>query len=328
MKLGNEIVSDSKSLQKTIEHFFHKYRDSLIYFIAFLIFIVFSIALRENFLSVFNIMTILRQTAIVSIMAMGFVFVVSAGLMDLSIGATFGLSSLVVAVFLPMLGIVPSVILALLAGALVGLFNSLLVVKMRVPAFLVTLSTMLVVTGVGRWISVAAIAVTNYTFTNIFGSGDVGKVPVLFIWSVGVMLVFHIVLKKTTFGRYVLACGQNKTAVKFSGINADKIMTMAYIICGTLAALAGVLMAGRLCAARYEYGSDVVYTVVAAAIIGGTSIYGGKGTVIGAVVGSIIIGMINNGLILFGLDITQQMLFRGLVIILAITLGSKERAQD
>lgn len=328
-----KIVKDNsfnKVIKNKVIHFLYFNRERMIFIVAFLLFIMFSIILRgKGFLSFFNILNILRQTAIVSIIAVGFVFVVTSGQIDLSLGSIFGLSSLILAIILQHFGIVPAVILALVVGVIVGLANAFFVVKVQIPAFLVTLSTMLIVKGVARWISISAIPVTNKKFTFIFGGGDVLGVPVLFIWTIGIMAIFHVLLKKTTFGRYILACGQNRVAAKFAGINVNKIRFLAYTISGGLAALAGILMAGRLSAARYDYGEgEIIFTVIAAAVIGGTSIYGGRGTIIGAIIGSIIIGMINNGLILCGFDITQQMLFRGVIIIIAIMLGSRERSEN
>jgi ribose transport system permease protein len=182
-----------------------------------------------------------------------------------------------------------------------------------------------IIHGFARWIThLQAIPVTNERFTFIFGAGNIGPISTLFIWTIAAVVIGHFVMAKTSFGRKVLAAGGNKTAAEFSGINVTNVKWMLFIAMGMIAALAGLLYSGRLHAARYTYGEADLFTVVAAVVIGGNSIYGGKGTVIGALIGSIILGMINNGLILFGFSVDQQVIFRGVIILIAVALSPKE----
>ena len=207
-----------------------------------------------------------------------------------------------------------------------GLVNGLFVSRVRIPSFLVTLGMMGIVTGLARWITnLKSVPVTNETYNFIFGSGDIGPVSILFVWTVVLLIFGELALKKTAFGRSVLATGGNKVSARYSGIKVDNIKLVVIVMNGMFAALAGMLYAGRLHGARYTLGEADLMTVIAAVIIGGTSLFGGRGTVIGSIIGSLIMGMINNGLILMGLSVDQQMIFRGIIIIAAVSLTLREK---
>jgi ribose transport system permease protein len=301
-------------------------RDNAIYFIVVGIFIIFAKFLwNKGFLSFTNIMNIFRQTAPISILAIGFTYLLASGEFDLSIGSTVALGALVGALVLQMAGVVLAVLAALALGAFIGIINGAFVVKTKMPSFLATIATQIILYGFARWIThLQAVPVTNKLFYTIFGGGNVGPISTLFIWTIVCIAIGHTVITKTSFGRKVLATGGNKTAAVFSGINVNNIKWSLFILMGILAALTGLLYAGRLHAARYTYGEADLFTVVAAVVIGGNSIYGGKGTVVGALIGSVILGMINNGLILFGLSVDQQLIFRGVIILAAVALSPKE----
>jgi len=302
-----------------------KVKENAIYLIMLGIFIIFAIFLRDKgFLSATNIMNIFRQTAMISIMAVGFTFLLTSAEFDLSIGSIVAFTALIGALVLAKFGIILAVVAAIATGTLIGVINGALVVKARMPSFLATIATMGIIHGFARWIThLQAVPVTNERFTNIFGGGNIGPISTLFIWTIVVVAVGHIVLVKTGFGRKIMAAGGNPIAATFSGINVQNVKWLLFIVMGMIASLAGLLYTGRLHAARYTYGSNDLFTVVAAVVIGGTSIYGGKGTVVGALIGSIILGMINNGLILFGFSVDQQVIFRGVIILIAVALSPK-----
>ena len=146
----------------------------------------------------------------------------------------------------------------------------------------------------------------------------------MFIWTVVVVIIGHIIMANTPFGRKVVAVGGNKIAATFSGINVGSVKLLIFTAMGFISALSGLLYSGRLAAARYSFGEADVFTIVAAVVIGGNSIYGGKGTIVGAFIGSIILGIINNGLILLGMSVDQQIIFRGVIILIAVALSAKE----
>jgi len=308
-----------------------KISDYVVYISFIGIFILFSIILFDRgFLSGQNLLNITRQTAMISLMAIGTTFVLSAGEIDLSIGSIVALSALVTAISLRInLNMWLAILAGLSIGASIGFINGIIVTKIRVPSFLITLGTMTIVAGLARWITnLEAVPVTNDTFNYIFGNGKVVGIPILLIWTLVFLIIGQIFLKKTSFGRRVLSTGGNKISSLFTGINVDRIKIAVFIISGLSASFAGILYTGRLEGARYTLGQADLLLVIAAVIIGGTRLSGGKGTCVGSVVGSLIMGMIANGLVLMNLNIALQMVFRGLIIIIAVSFSLRERKRS
>ncbi|NCC13603.1 MAG: ABC transporter permease [Spirochaetia bacterium] len=305
-----------------------KWRELVIYYIFLGVILLFSILLFDKgFLSGSNLMNIARQTAMTSIMAIGMTFVLSTGEIDLSFGSVVALSSIITTKILNSTGsILLAIVCGLAVGALIGLANGLLVAKMNIPSFLVTLGMNGIVLGLARWVSnLQSIPVNNDVFTFIFGSGDIGPIPILFVWTVSLTIIGHLLLKKTPYGRRVLATGGNKISAMYSGIKVPNIKISVMLLNSVMAALAGILYSGRLHGARYTLGENDVMIVIAAVIIGGTSMNGGKGSVVGSLLGALIMGILNNGLILMGFSVDQQMIFRGLIIIVSVALTMREK---
>jgi ribose transport system permease protein len=296
-------------------------------FVAILVF--FAVILRDDgFLSFSNLSNIVRQTAPITVMAVGLTFTLCAGEIDLSIGSVVALSALTAAIFLRDGGLVAGIVMGLVVGLAVGVVNGLLTVKLRIPSFLVTLGMLGIVAGIARTITdLEPVPVQNSTFTAVFGSGSVGAVSSLVIWTAAVVTVGHFALRNTRFGRHVLATGGDRAASAYVGIRTARVRLAVLVISAVSASLAGLLYAGRLHGARYTLGEAELLTVIAAVVIGGTRLLGGRGTVIGALFGSLIMGMLNNGLILMGLDVSDQMIARGLIIILAVALSLREPRQ-
>ena len=292
-----------------------------------LIFIVMAITLGgQGFLQPQNLLNILLQTAPVTIMSVVTVFVLSTGEIDLSIGAVVALSALVSAVTLASYGLIAAIAAGLLTGAVVGLLNGLLITKLRLPSFLVTLGMMGLVTGLAQRITnLQAIPTLDEFYNGLFGTGSLAGLSSLVWWSVVVVIVGHFIYRHTRTGAHVLAAGDNERAARVSGIKVDRIKIGVMIASGTAAALAGMLYTGRLQGATYTLGAADLLTVIAAVVIGGTSLFGGKGSVVGAVVGSLILGMLNNGLILAGLSDSEQQIARGLIILIAVALTLREK---
>jgi ribose transport system permease protein len=301
-------------------------RNYIVYLSFLAILAFFSVALFDKgFLSADNFMNILRQTAMVSVMAIGMAFVLSAGEIDLSIGSTVALAALVAALVVQRTNPVFAVVAALGVGLAVGLANGLLVTKLRIPSFLVTLGTAGIVSGLAREVTnLQAVPITDTGYNFIFGSGDLGPISVLFVWTAILLVVGHAVYRKMPFGRAVLATGGNRAAARFSGVPVERVRVAVLVVASMTAAFAGILYSGRLHGARYTLGEQDLMTVIAAVIIGGTSLAGGRGSIVGAVIGSIIMGMLNNGLILMGLSVSEQMIARGVIIIVAVALSLRE----
>lgn len=296
-------------------------------YIGFLaIFLFFAIVLRDTgFLSTRNLSNIVLQTAPATIMAIGLVYVLSAGEIDLSFGSTVAVCALTAAVSMATYGMLVGILAALGAGLLIGAINGVLVAYMRLPSFLVTLATMGLFAGVARSMTnLQSVPILDSTFTGFFGSGSLFGIPSLIWWTLFAVIVGHFVYRNTRFGAHVLASGDNPRAAMVSGINVPRIRLTVLMISGGLAALAGLLYSGRLQAARYTLGETDLMTVIAAVIVGGTLLNGGKGTIIGALVGSLMMGMLNNGLILMGLSVSDQMIVRGLIILAAVAISLRQ----
>ena len=170
------------------------------------------------------------------------------------------------------------------------------------------------------------IAISNQTFNGLFGSGYIFGVPSLLIWSVVITIIGHVVLKYTGFGREILATGGNRLAAEYSGVKTRRIKFAAFLLTGAAAALAGMLYSGMMQTARFNFGERAELMSIAAVILGGTSLFGGKGTILGTFAGSLLIGTINNGLIIMGLDVSEQLMIAGGIIILVVAFGKKPGA--
>lgn len=301
-------------------------REAFIYYIFFVVLALFAIVLHDTaFLSVNNFMNIIRQTAPITIMAVGLTFALAVGHIDLSIGAVVALSALVGALLLEQFGIPVAVAGALLVGVCVGLINGLLIERLQVSSLLITLGTMGVITGVARQISnLESVPIINPDFTFYFGAGEVFGIPVLFLWTIVIAGIAYLALNKLVFGRHLLAVGGSPKAALAMGINVVRVRLNALVISSVAAALAGLLYAGRLHGARYTLGEADLLTVIAAVAIGGTSLFGGRASIVGAILGSWLMGMINNGLILSGFSTNEQMIARGVILIIAVAIGVKE----
>jgi ribose transport system permease protein len=311
-----------QSITKTLGFDWRRY----IVFIAFVaVFVVFSITLYDSgFLSFNNLFNIVRQTAIIGVMAVAMTFVISAAEIDLSVGAVAGLGSVTSALAVSEYGLVAGIVVGILTGLVVGGVNGLLVATIGIPSFLVTLGMMGIARGSAMWVTDSApIPIVNNTFNNVFGSGQIGPIPSLFLWLLILLIIGMIVLRKTTYGRRVLATGGNEAAARFSGVRTRMIKFYVLLFSGAAAGLAGMLYAGRLHSGRFQFGEGDELSVIAAVILGGTSLFGGYGTVIGSVLGALLVGLINNGLTLMGVEFSQQQVVRGAIIILAVALARK-----
>jgi ribose transport system permease protein len=301
-------------------------RDFVVYISFAVIFAVLAVALRhDGFLTSDNLLQILTQAAPIAVMSVATVFVLSAGEIDLSIGSVVALASLVTAVTLRDVNPALAIVAGLGTGCVVGLINGLVVTKLRIPSFLVTLAAMAVVSGIARSITdLQAVVLLDPWFTSTFGSGKFGPFSTVIIWALAITVIGQLVYQHRKFGAHVRAVGDNRPAAASAGIKVDRIRIQVLVLSGMAAALAGMLYAGRLQSARYTLGENDLLTVIAAVIIGGTGLFGGRGTIIGALVGSVLLAMLNNGLILLGLSVSQQSIALGVLIVLAVAFRRTE----
>ena len=306
---------------------FANWRQYIPYLGFVLIFVFFSATLfNKGFLDPNNLLNILRQTAMISIMTVGMTYVLAAGEIDLSIGMVAGLASLVVAVAMDWYGPFVGVIAGVAIGGLVGLINGVLTTRVGIPSFLTTLAMMGIARGTAMWMTqTKSVPILDDNYIWVFGGGNLGPVPVLVLWTIVFAVLGHVALRRTTFGRRVLATGGSETAARYSGVDTRAIKMRVLIISGVLAAVAGMLYAGRLHSGRFQLGEGDELSVIAAAVLGGTSLFGGTGSVVGSIVGSLMIGVINNGLLLMGLEYSQQLIARGIIIIVAVAISQSRK---
>jgi ribose transport system permease protein len=302
------------------------WRDQAIYIGFVVVFAAFALTLGDDgFLTGANLLNIVRQTAIIAVMAVAGTFVIGAAQIDLSVGSVAGLSSVVTALTLSATGnVLVGVPAGLGVGLAVGAVNGALVAYAGIPSFLVTLAMLGVAGGVAQWVSgFQPIPILERGFTLLFGSGDLGPIPSLLMWALVFVVAGAVVMHKTAFGRQVLAVGGNATAAAFSGVRVRRITFTVLVASAVVASIAGMLYAGRLQSGRFQWGTGDELSVIAAVVLGGTSLFGGTGRIVGSVVGALFVGLINNGLILAGLDASQQIIIQGVIIIVAVALARK-----
>ena len=304
------------------------WRQNIIYIGFVGIFIFFAITLgHKGFLDTNNLLNIVRQTAPIAIMAVAMTYVLAAGEIDLSIGAVAGLASVAAAMAMDIGGVPLGILAGVATGIIVGVINGVISTRIGIPTFLTTLAMMGVAKGTSMWVSgTKAVPILSDGYNWFFGGGYIGPLPVLLFWMVIAAAIGHVVLRRTTFGRWVLATGGSETAARYSGVNTRNIKFKVLIISSFAAAIAGMLYAGRFQTGRFQLGEGDELSVIAAAVLGGTSLFGGKGTVIGSIMGALMIGLINNGLILAGLEFSQQLIARGAIIILAVAISQNRKS--
>ena len=303
------------------------WREFIIYIGFVVIFAVFAITLgNRGFLDPNNLLNIVRQTAIIAVVSVAMTFVLGTAEIDLSVGAVAGLASVATAMGMDQFGIAGGILCGIGTGVAVGAVNGWLTTGIGIPSFLTTLAMMGIARGVAMWISAtAAIPILDKPYSAVFGGGNLGPVPSLLLWMVAVGAVGHVVLRRTTFGRRVLATGGNETSARYSGVDTAAIKFKVLMLSSVAAALAGMLYAGRLHSGRFQFGEGDELSVIAAAVLGGTSLFGGAGTVVGSIMGALLIGLINNGLVLMGLEFSQQLIARGAIIIVAVAISQTKK---
>ena len=297
----------------------------MVYIVFMIVFLTFSVTLGDNgFLTNNNLLNILRQTSMISIMAVAGTFVLASGQIDLTVGSVAAMTAMIVALILQATNsIALAIICGLTFGAIIGVINGILVTRLKLPAFLATLGMMQVIRGAAMWITnTAAVPITNTTFNTIFGIGEVAGISVLILWTILFYAVGIFVFNKLPFGRHVLATGGNEQSAKYSGINTDWIKVKVFIMSGMFASFAGLLYAGRMQSGRFSFGEGDELSVIAAVVLGGAAMKGGSGSVLRTLVGSILMGVITNALILAGLRTAQQVIIQGLILVLAVALSN------
>ena len=301
--------------------------DNLIRYIAIIVlFAIFSIT-ANNFFTVRSVLSLALQTSAITIMGIGETFAIITAGIDLSIGSVIALSG-TIAVMAANAG-VPiwlSMVIGLLVGVICGLLNGLMITKIKLPPFIATLGMMMVARGVALTITNAMAFPAPEAFGQlgngtIFGTGPEFpgiSYPVLVM--IAVAIIFSFYLSKTRLGRHTYAVGSNEEAARRAGINVNRVKIITYIISGMLAALVGIILASRMATSQPNSATGYEMNAIAAAVIGGSSLMGGVGTIAGTVIGSFIMGILTVGLTMQGANYFMQLIVIGLVVISAVTV--------
>ena len=315
-------------------------------FIVLALLIVFFSVASPNFLTTNTLLLLAKHVALYGILAIGMTYVIITGGIDLSVGAVVGLAGMIAGgmiqngVTIQSLDVtlyfsVPLVVcFTILAGALIGALNGFVITKFNVAPFIATLGTMYIARGMAMLHSSGA------TYSNIGGNDALGNVgfaffgtrllgiPVGALILVVVAIIAAILLNKTTFGWHIFSIGGNEKAAKLSGVKVDKVKILVYIFSGVLAAIVGIITASQLEAAHPATGETWEMNAIAAAVLGGTSMMGGIGTIGGTIVGAFVIGVISDGMVMCGVSEFWQMIIKGLVIVLAVIIDQFQRKME
>lgn len=321
-KLSRQQGSSSNRWKEIVRDVSEKYRALLIMIALVAILAI----LSPYFLTVNNLITIALQTAVVGILAIAQLIVIISRGIDLSVGASMALAGVVAAMMMKAgIPIAICLLAALMVGAAVGLLNGLIITVMRVPPFIATLGTLGIARGVALVITDGLPVSFLPQAISWFGRGTILGLPVPVITLILMATIIHLILSYTRFGLYTYAIGDNIEATRLSGINTNKYTREIYTVAGLLTGVAGVLLVGRLGSAQPTAGVGYELNAIAAAVIGGASLMGGIGTVPGAVIGALIMGILSNGFTLLGISSFYQQIALGAVVILAVYLDFLQR---
>ena len=287
---------------------------------AMCIFLVIFPTTRTTFLTTKNVFNILRQNASNLFLATGMTMVIILGGIELSVGSVIALSGCVAAGCVVFLGLpeVVGFLAGILVGALVGMFNGFVICKTEIPPFIVTLASMNIAKGIALVYTTGAPIRCMTDAFKFPGAGYVGPVPTPVILMVIIFIIACFIVNRTQLGRHIYAVGGKAQSAKFSGINVSKVKFIVYTYTGVMAGIAGIVIASRLYSGQPTAGDGAEMDAIASVVVGGTSMSGGSGRLGGTLIGVLIIGVLNNGLNLMGVDSNWQYIVKGLVILLAV----------
>jgi ribose/xylose/arabinose/galactoside ABC-type transport system permease subunit len=290
--------------------------------------VVVDVLTHGDFLTTGNITNVLRQITYNTILAVGQTFVIITAGIDLSVGSLVAISGVICAMFanaVPLHGdflLLATLVVALLLGGFAGVVNAIPVVRLGLPPFITTLAMMQIARGFAYIASGGRPIALNDNAAAAFSNTGIGyvfeRIPIAVIWMAIVVVIFAVLLARTRFGRYVYAIGGNEEAARLAGVSVGTVKTMVYVICGALAAVAGLLLMARFSSGSPQTGVGFELNAIAAVVVGGTSLMGGRGTIVGTFFGALLIGVLNNVMNLIGIESYTQQIVLGVVIVTAV----------
>ncbi|MEQ6391018.1 ribose ABC transporter permease [Bacillaceae bacterium S4-13-58] len=297
-----------------------KYRVLIIFFVL----ILFASFLSDSFFTTSNLLNVFRQVSIVAIISLGMTLVILTGGIDLSVGSVMAFAGAVVAgVMTSGVSLPVALMVAILVGIALGMFNGFIVTKGSVPAFIATLAVMVIARGMTLVFTHGNPIVVNGEGFRYIGGGELLGLPFPVILMIVLYIIMHLVLKHTTFGRYIYAIGGNEEAARLAGISVDRVKIAVYALAGFFASISALIYTSRLMSAQPNAGVGIELDAIAAVIIGGTRLSGGKGAVTGTLIGALIMGVLDNILNLMNVSPFYQDIAKGVVILLAVLVDSK-----
>jgi ribose transport system permease protein len=282
--------------------------------------------IKPAFFGAGNIQNVLFETAFVGIAACGMVLLITGGLLDLSVAGTIAVSAIAVGTVLPHTTIGLAIVLALVIGALLGLVNGLLVTYVKIAPFIATLGTLYLFFGISFiWTGGQVVSVASSNFRALT-TGSVGVLPYPFITLIILAVLTYFLLYRTSFGRTLRAMGSNERAAGLAGMRVNRTKVIVFMVAGACFALAGVFMAGRLSSAEANMATGIEMSVIAAVVVGGTALRGGRGTVFGTVIGALLFAVLSKSLNMLGVASYWQYIVTGAVLVIAVAFGARRRS--
>lgn len=291
--------------------------------VVFAVLFIFFSARADAFLTGENLVNVARQIAPTVVVAMGMTFVITTGAIDLSVGSIVGLTAASLALLAKTGNPVMALLLTLLIGAIIGAINGALTAYGRLQSFIVTLAALTAVRGVALLITQGYSTPIDSTFLLPLGSGKMLGLYTPTWIAIAMVAISWYIFTRTRFGRYVTAVGSNAESLRRSGVDIRRIQMIVLIITGVLAAGAGIITATRLASGSSNSGTMFELEVITAVVLGGTSLMGGRGSVVGSAIGALTLGIISNGLVLLRVDVYWVPIVQGVILIVAIFLNSK-----
>lgn len=296
-------------------------------FVILLVIFVASALISPNFIKISNLLNILRNMSPTGLAALGMTFILILGMIDLSVGSVMAFAGCVACIIARDTGLVlVAIIVAILIGGVFGVLNGFIVTKFGIPAFIMTLGTQYIARGAAL-LATGAFPVSNMGDDfRILGQGYLFKViPIPIIIMIVFMILGWVVLNRTKFGRYVFASGGNAQAARASGISVERTVLNAFTLHGCLVGLAGAMLMSRLNSGQPSGAQNYEFFAITAAVVGGTSLMGGMGNILGTFIGAFIVGILDNILLLQGVDTYWQYIIKGIVIVLAVIVDFRTK---
>lgn len=300
---------------------FMGFRESGVFIALIILILIFSMS-SPYFMTRENVLNITRQVSVVSLLSIAMTLVIITGGIDLSVSSVVAMAGIMAASGMKDMGLsIPTaILLGVLVGIITGVVNGVLIAVLNMPAFITTMGTMTMLRGIG-YIYTGAYPIYDLPKAfKVLGQGYWGVIPIPTILFIAFAIIAHIILSKTVYGRHLYAVGGNSDAAKLAGIRVTLVKISVYVISGFLASIAAVVQAARVGAGMPTIGEGFELEAVAAVVIGGAAMSGGSGTILGTILGAIVLGVLSNGLSLLDVDSYIMQVIRGLVVILAVLI--------